>query len=78
MVTDPKIGGCIDILLEYKKGGYTLQQAVDRFSKISGMREDITREYIKSMARDNIVSLSAKRDVITKQKEMSDEPDIAG
>tara|TARA_B100000085_G_C18446447_1_gene472972 strand:- start:134 stop:358 length:225 start_codon:yes stop_codon:yes gene_type:complete len=74
MVTDPKISGCIDILIEYKKGGYTLDQAVDRFRKLSGMREDVAREYIRSMSRDNIISLNTKR----KALENDNEPDIAG
>tara|TARA_B100000035_G_C20923276_1_gene519486 strand:- start:119 stop:343 length:225 start_codon:yes stop_codon:yes gene_type:complete len=74
MATDPKISGCIDILIEYKKGGYTLDQAVDRFRKLSGMREDVAREYIRSMSRDNIISLNTKR----KALENDNEPDIAG
>lgn len=74
MATDPKISGCIDILIEYKKGGYTLDQAVDRFRKLSGMREDVAREYIRSMSRDNIISLNTKRKVL----ENDNEPDIAG
>ena len=74
MATDPKISGCIDILIEYKKGGYTLDQAVDRFRKLSGMREDVAREYIRSMSRDNIISLNTKR----KALENDNEPDITG
>ena len=74
MATDPKISGCIDILIEYKKGGYTLDQAVDRFRKLSGMREDVAREYIRSMSRDYIISLNTKR----KALENDNEPDIAG
>lgn len=74
MATDPKIGGCIDILIEYKKGGYTLDQAVERFRKLSGLRYDVAESYIKSMNRDNIISLEAKR----KFMEREDEPDIAG
>ena len=74
MATDPKIGGCIDILIEYKKGGYTLDQAVERFRKLSGLRYDVAESYIKSMNRDNIISLEAKR----KLMETNDEPDLAG
>lgn len=74
MVADPKIGGCIDILIEYKKGGYTLHQAVERFRKLSGLRYDIAESYIKSMNRDNIISLEAKR----KLMEIDDEPNLAG
>ena len=74
MATDPKISGCIDILIEYTKGGYTLDQAVDRFRKLSGLREDVAREYIRSMSRDNIISLNTKR----KALENDNEPDIAG
>ena len=62
MATNSKVSGCIDILIEYKKGGYTLDQAVDRFKKLSGMREDIAREYIRSMSRDNVISLNTKRE----------------
>lgn len=74
MATDKKIGACIDILIEYKKGGYTLDQAVDRFRKLSGLRYDIAESYIKSMNRDNIISLEAKR----KFMEIDDEPNLAG
>lgn len=76
MATDQKIGACIDILIEYKKGGYTLEQAVDRFRKLSGLRYDIAKEYIRSMSRDNVISLQAKRDLM--QEEQMNEPDIAG
>jgi len=77
MATDPKIGGCIDILIEYKKGGYTLDQAVERFRKLSGLRYEVAESYIKSMSRDNIVSLDAKRKVMNQSKEIDDD-DIAG
>jgi len=74
MVANSKVSGCIDILIEYKKGGYTLDQAVDRFKKLSGMREDVAREYIRSMSRDNVISLNTKREALEK----NNEPDIAG
>ena len=34
---DPKILGSIDVLISYKKGGFTFDQAVDRFRKLTGL-----------------------------------------
>ena len=43
---DAKITGSIDVLIDYKKGGLTLVQAVDRFGKLTGLTPDIAEKFI--------------------------------
>ena len=64
---DPKILGSIDVLIAYKKGGFTLDQAVDRFRKLTGLSSDVAEKFLKGMGRDNIISLEAKRNSSCKQ-----------
>ena len=61
---DPKIAGSIDVLIDYKKGGLTLDQAVDRFRKLTGLTPDVAEKFIRGLGRDNVVSLSAKKSVL--------------
>jgi hypothetical protein len=61
---DPKIAGSIDVLIDYKKGGLTLAQAVDRFRKLTGLTPDVAEKFIRGLGRDNVVSLSAKKSVL--------------
>lgn len=60
---DAKITGSIDVLVDYKKGGLTLAQAVDRFRKLTGLTPDVAEKFIRGMSRDNIISLEAKRNI---------------
>lgn len=60
---DAKITGSIDVLVDYKKGGLTLVQAVDRFGKLTGLTPDLAEKFIRGMSRDNVISLQAKRNV---------------
>lgn len=66
---DAKITGSIDVLVDYKKGGLTLAQAVDRFRKLTGLTPDVAEKFIKGMGRDNIISLEAKRNVYKAESE---------
>jgi hypothetical protein len=66
---DAKITGSIDVLVDYKKGGLTLAQAVDRFRKLTGLTPDVAEKFIKGMSRDNIISLEAKRNVYKAESE---------
>ena len=61
---DPKIAGSIDVLIDYKKGGLTLEQAVDRFRKLTGLTQDVAEKFLRGLGRDNVVSLSAKKSVL--------------
>jgi len=61
---DPKIAGSIDVLIDYKKGGLTLAQAVDRFRKLTGLTPDVAEKFIRGLGRDNVVSLSAKKSIL--------------
>ena len=70
----PTVESTIGILIDYQKGGLTLAQAVDRFSKLTGINQNISEKYIRELGRDNIMSLDTKR----KAAEKKDEPDIAG
>ena len=70
---DAKITGSIDVLVDYKKGGLTLAQAVDRFRKLTGLTPDVAEKFIRGMSRDNIISLETKRNIHAgKQEEKHD------
>ncbi len=57
---DPKVNGTIDLILSYKKGWLTLDQTVDRFSKLTGITGDIAETYIRELKRDNVISLKSR------------------
>ena len=69
----PTVEGTIDILIDYKKGGLTLAQAVDRFSKLTGIDQSISEKYIRELGRDNIISLNSKRQNRTSKSEKTDD-----
>mgnify|MGYP003113500346 CR=1 FL=1 len=71
--TDAKIAGSIDVLIDYKKGGLTLAQAVDRFRKLTGLTPDVAEKFIRGLGRDNVISLQAKRNIFDEQKETDDD-----
>jgi len=66
---DAKITGSIDVLVDYKKGGLTLAQAVDRFRKLTGLTPDVAEKFIRGMSRDNIISLETKRNIYKAEPE---------
>lgn len=70
---DTKITGSIDVLVDYKKGGLTLAQAVDRFRKLTGLTPDIAEKFIKGLGRDNVISLEAKRNIYASKSETADD-----
>ena len=70
---DAKITGSIDVLVDYKKGGLTLAQAVDRFRKLTGLTPDVAEKFIRGMSRDNIISLEAKRKSYASKQEKTDD-----
>ena len=47
--TDTKIAGSMNVLLDYKKGGLTLDQAVDRFGKLTGLTPDVAETFIRGL-----------------------------
>ena len=51
----------IDILIDYKKGGLTLDQATKKLSKASGLTFNIAKQYLKGINRDNIITLYPKK-----------------
>ena len=65
--TDTKIAGSMNVLLDYKKGGLTLDQAVDRFGRLTGLTPDVAEKFIRGLGRDNVVSLSAKKSIPVSQ-----------
>ena len=69
----PTVEGTIDILIDYKKGGLTLAQAVDRFSKLTGIDQNISEKYIRELGRDNIISLNSKRQDRASKSEVTDD-----
>lgn len=68
----PQISGSIDVLIDYKKGLLTQEQAVDRFRKLTGLNIEVAKTFLKGMSRDNIISLEAKRKIF-KEKETDDD-----
>ena len=62
--TDTKIAGSMNVLLDYKKGGLPLDQAVDRFGRLTGLTPDVAEKFIRGLGRDNVVSLSAKKSIL--------------
>lgn len=72
----PTIEGTIGILIDYQKGGLTLTQAVNRFSKLTGINKNISEKYIRELGRDNIISLNSKRQNRASKSEETD--DTAG
>lgn len=66
--SNPIPKAAVNILVEYKRGLLTLEQAVDRFSYVTGLTKDIAQTFIKGMSRQNIVDLEAWR----KQQEKND------
>ena len=71
---EPQISGAIDVLLDYKKGLLTQEQAVDRFRKLTGLNIEVARSFLKGISRNNIISLEAKRKIAIQQKETNDDP----
>jgi len=65
---DTKIAGSIDVLIDYKKGGLTLAQAVARFRKLTGLTPDVAEKFIRGLGRDNVISLQAKKSVIESEQ----------
>ena len=65
---DAKIAGSIDVLIDYKKGGLTLAQAVDRFRKLTGLTPDVAEKFIRGLGRDNVISLQAKKSVLESEQ----------
>jgi hypothetical protein len=61
------------VLVDYKKGGLTLAQAVDRFRKLTGLTPDIAEKFIKGLGRDNVISLEAKRNIYASKSETADD-----
>ena len=49
----------IDTLIEYKKGMLTLDEAVTRFSFLTGISAHVSREHISSLKRDNLIHFNS-------------------
>ena len=69
----PTVESTIGILIDYQKGGLTLAQAVDRFSKLTGINQNISEKYIRELGRDNIISLNSKRQNRTSKSEKTND-----
>lgn len=61
--TDAQLEGSITVIMDYKKGLLTAEQAIDRFRKLTGLNYEIAKTFLKGMSRENVISLQAKRDV---------------
>ena len=72
MATNSKVSGCIIISIEYKKGGYTLDQAVDRFKTFG--HAEMLQENTSEACLVTMLFPQHK----TRRLEKNNEPDIAG
>jgi len=61
--TDAQLEGSITVIMDYKKGLLTAEQAIDRFRKLTGLNYEIAKTFLKGMSRENVISLQAKRDL---------------
>ena len=71
--TDAQLEGSISVIMDYKKGLLTAEQAIDRFRKLTGLNYEIAKTFLKGMSRENVVSLQAKRKILNEQKETDDD-----
>jgi hypothetical protein len=62
--TDAQLEGSITVIMDYKKGLLTAEQAIDRFRKLTGLNYEIAKTFLKGMSRENVVSLQAKKSVL--------------
>ena len=50
----------IDVLVSYKNGSISLDEAVSQFCFLTGLDRDISAKFIRKMSRNNIINLSCK------------------
>ena len=62
--TDAQLEGSITVIMDYKKGLLTAEQAIDRFRKLTGLNYEIAKTFLKGMSRENVVSLQAKKSIL--------------
>ena len=55
-----KVMASVDMLLDYKRGRFTWDEAITRFSYITGLTPDIAKEFIRGMKRENIIKFPTK------------------
>ena len=62
--TDAQLEGSISVLMDYKRGLLTAEQAIDRFRKLTGLNYEIAKTFLKGMSRENVVSLQTKKSIL--------------
>jgi hypothetical protein len=60
MADDKKVKASIDVLIDYKEGGLTFEQAVNRFNFLLKLEPGVAEQYIKFMQRDNVINFKKK------------------
>ena len=62
-MVDPKskVMSSVDMRLDYKRGLLTRDQAIQKFSNITGLTPDIATEFIRGMKKENIVIFPKKK-----------------
>jgi len=61
MVDDKKIEASLSVLMDYKDGGLTFNQAVNRFGFLLNLEQGVAEKYVKGLHRDNIINFKKKR-----------------
>jgi hypothetical protein len=51
----PQIKSSIDVIVEYKKGNMSKDQAIQRFSALTGLSWDLATSFIEPLSKRNVV-----------------------
>ena len=70
---DPTVEGTIGLCGRPVWVAQTLAQAVERFSKLTGIDASISEKYIRGIGRDNIISLNSERQNRASKSEETDD-----
>jgi len=56
----PQIKSSIDVIVEYKKGNMSKDQAIQKFAALTGLSWDLATSFIEPLSKRNIVKFPAK------------------
>jgi len=56
----PQIKSSIDVIVEYKKGNMSKDQAIQRFASLTGLSWELATSFIEPLSKRNIVKFPVK------------------
>ena len=62
----------LNVLVEYKKGNLTFEEAIKKFSISTGVDQDVAEECVKRITKENVIKLSQIRNIIKNSNKPSD------